>query len=372
MLKKFSVKNFRNFEDWLELDLSAQDYDFNNHAIKNNIVTHSMIYGPNGGGKSNLGLAILDPISHLVDQPNYLSTLDTNYVNGKTKDKKIAEFNFEVLLSGNDVIYRYGKESRTELVYEELLINKELILSIDRRKSNSAVINAKGAEHLKNEIQSPTMSVLKYLINNTVLDKNGQNETIEKLVSFFEGMVFFRSLETNKTTMEYMGRNIGVKRLSQSIIDNNAVDDFEEFLNKSGISCKLCKMLYSNDETVIGIDFGGRKLEFSSAASTGTKSLGVFYYWWLRMRNGDVSFAYLDEFDAFYHHALATQIVEKILDTDCQTIISTHNTGVMTNDLLRPDCYFILDKKISPLYKLTEKELRKAHNLEKIYKGISS
>ena len=52
--------------------------------------------------------------------------------------------------------------------------------------------------------------------------------------------------------------------------------------------------------------------------------------------------------------------------------MTTHNTGVMSNDLLRPDCYFILDKTIKPITALTGKELRKAHNLEKIYKGMSS
>jgi hypothetical protein len=42
----------------------------------------------------------------------------------------------------------------------------------------------------------------------------------------------------------------------------------------------------------------------------------------------------------------------------------------MTNDLSRPDCYFILnDNKITSVNKLTDQELRKAHNLQKLYKA---
>ena len=53
-----------------------------------------------------------------------------------------------------------------------------------------------------------------------------------------------------------------------------------------------------------------------------------------------------------------------------QVILTTHNTDGMNNDLLRPDCYFILNEnKISSLADATEKELRCAHNLQKMYKA---
>ena len=53
-----------------------------------------------------------------------------------------------------------------------------------------------------------------------------------------------------------------------------------------------------------------------------------------------------------------------------QIIVSTHNTDVISNELLRPDCYFILeDNEIQPFYKRTRKALREAHNLQKMYKA---
>ena len=50
--------------------------------------------------------------------------------------------------------------------------------------------------------------------------------------------------------------------------------------------------------------------------------------------------------------------------------MTTHNTSIMTNDLLRPDCYFLMNGKgIKSLANCTPKELREAHNIEKMYKA---
>jgi hypothetical protein len=227
---------------------------------------------------------------------------------------------------------------------------------VDRRKSTLASIDLRGAENLKKDVGDSEISLLKYIKSNAILDDTITNGIFSKLLAFIEGMVFFRSLNATYKG-EYVGRDIGVKQFSQSIIESDSIEDVNT--NASGN-----KSIY--------FDFGEIKLEFGAAASTGTLSLGIFYFWWLRLNKGEVKFAYIDEFDAFYHHALASTIVEKITTSQAQTIMTTHNTGVMSNDLLRPDCYFVLDKKISPLTALTEKELRKAHNLEKIYKGLSS
>lgn len=370
MLHRFSVKNFRNFADWLTFDLSSQQYEFNGNAVRNGAILHGMIYGPNGGGKSNLGLAMVDPVLHLIDSPSCLSALDTNYLNGGP-GVELAEFSFEFRIDDTELVYRYGKKKREQLVYEELTIDNEIVLEIDRRQSTKANIRLQGAESLKSDVGGSSISLLKYVHSNALLDDTVTNQRFHKLLEFIEGMVFFRSLNSTRTG-EYVGKNIGVKRLSQSIIDSGSIKDFENFLNDVGIECSLMVDTTNSGEKVIFFDFGKTKHEFGVAASTGTLSLGIFYFWWQRFQSNEVTFAYIDEFDAFYHHSLASSIVDKVAHSDCQTIITTHNTGVMSNDLLRPDCYFVLDKDIKPITALTGKELRKAHNLEKIYKGMSS
>ena len=53
----------------------------------------------------------------------------------------------------------------------------------------------------------------------------------------------------------------------------------------------------------------------------------------------------------------------------CQLIMTSHNTNLMTNKIMRPDCLFILSSRgtLTALCDATERELREGHNLEKMY-----
>ena len=83
-----------------------------------------------------------------------------------------------------------------------------------------------------------------------------------------------------------------------------------------------------------------------------------------------ISFVYVDEFDAFYHYQLSYEVCKRLFGMKGQIFLSSHNTTLMTNDLLRPDCYFVLkNNKIKSLDKCTEKELAEANNLERLYRG---
>jgi AAA15 family ATPase/GTPase len=97
--------------------------------------------------------------------------------------------------------------------------------------------------------------------------------------------------------------------------------------------------------------------------------LELFYYWSLNF--SQYSFVFIDEFDAFYHYELSAAVVKKLNErTNFQSFLTTHNTTLMNNDLMRPDCLFIIeDNKISNVAERTQKELREGHNLEKIYRS---
>ncbi|MPM53574.1 hypothetical protein SDC9_100342 [bioreactor metagenome] len=117
-------------------------------------------------------------------------------------------------------------------------------------------------------------------------------------------------------------------------------------------------------------DFDGKYIPFFEALSTGTSALTLFYFWYLQLSESNVSFLFIDEFDAFYHHKLSALIVEKLKESGIQFILTTHNTSIISNDILRPDCYFLMNKeKIKSLSRCTPKELREAHNIEKMYKA---
>ena len=213
------------------------------------------------------------------------------------------------------------------------------------------------------------LSLIKYIKNNSVLDEEDINNNVFLcFLKFIDGMLFFRSLDGNA----YLGIETGSKDIQEDIIERGNVIDLEQFLNKAGIECKL-KIVKESEKNIIAFDFEGKSIAFYKIASQGTKALTLFYFWLQRLKEQKkVSFLFIDEFDAFYHHELSKLIVEELKKLDIQFILTTHNTSIMTNDLLRPDCYFVMNKNdIKSLSKSTDKELREAHNLEKMYKAGS-
>jgi len=349
------------------LDLqNTNAYEFNQESIKNGVVNNAVIYGHNGVGKSNLGLALFDILGHLTDS-NVTEDQYSAYLNANS-DAKTASFQYEFLFNGNITLYSYEKTDVSTVVAESFSINGKVMAKIDRRINNEAEINIEGAETLKRELNNPNLSLLRYIKNNTELDSNQENEVLFTFFRFIDGMLFFRSLDKNM----YLGLETGSRGISDDIIKKGNVKDLEDFLNKAGIECKL-KIVKEIDKEKIVFDFDGNTIPFYQIASTGTRSLTLFYYWFQRLReNSKVSFLFIDEFDAFYHHELSELIVEELKKTGIQFILTTHNTSILTNDLLRPDCYFLMNKdSIRSLAKSTAKELREAHNIEKMYKAGS-
>ena len=364
MLTKLKITNFKNFDDTLIFDLSdAKSYAFNKECIKNKIINKAIIYGANGSGKSNLGLAIFDLVSHLTDK-EIESKLYSNYLNAFKKDDK-ATFDYEFQFDDSHVQYIYTKKSPEILISEELRINGELFASVNKEESSKITINIKGAETLNREMGESKISILSYIHNNTILEDNLQNKSFNKFMDFVSRMLFFRSLHTNT----YIGLEQGTHTIDEDIINQKHVEEFEAFLNDAGIKCKLDTRDVNNKKQMV-FDFGTQQIPFFEIASSGTTSLALFYFWFQRLKENKVSLVFVDEFDAFYHQKLSALIVEKLKEINAQVILTTHNTSIMSTEILRPDCYFILDEnEIKSIPNCTEKELREAHNLEKMYKA---
>lgn len=365
MLTKFSVKNFKCFKEKFLFDLStAKNYTFNSECVKNGIVKNSIVYGYNGIGKSNLGWAIFDVIEHLTDKTRYERPYQ-NYINAYSSEE-VAEFDFEFNFEGDTVRYKYLKTDYKTIVAEWFWINDKELVAIDRRTGDSTFkCLLKGTELLNKIIPDTQLSVLKYVKNNSVLDDSHENRVFKDFFYFIEHMLFFRSLEDRT----YIGQEEKKGSLANEIINNDKVDDFEKFLNAANVKCKLA-VIEENGKKELAFDFGDKKIPFYKIMSTGTSSLTLFYCWYLQILKNEVSFVFIDEFDAFYHHELSRMIINKLKESGVQFVVTTHNTSIMSNDLLRPDCYYLMyNDQILPLSKCTDKELREAHNIEKIYKS---
>jgi len=358
MLKLFEVSGFKNFKDTVRLDFSdVRDYKFNTQCVSSGLISKAVIYGKNSVGKSNFGLALFDIVSHLSSK-NVTPNLYDYYLNVATLED-YAEFHYVFQFNGSIVDYRYRKDNDQSLVYEKLLLDDSLLYEYDYHKSRG---NTKGITELAPTLNwafQDTDCILKYVINNTVLE---DTHPLRCLMRFVGNMLWFRSLDEN--------RYIGFKNKSNDyfdfILEESTLREFEEFLHTAGVEDNLTvktdadgiKRLYFDTET---------PLPFFKVASSGTKALYTFFYWYKTAK--DVSVLFIDEFDAFYHYELAESIVS-ILErmSATQVILTSHNTNLLTNRIMRPDCYFILTKdKLTSFANATSRELREGHNLEKLF-----
>ncbi|PWQ96480.1 AAA family ATPase [Leucothrix pacifica] len=365
MITKFEVKNFKNFDDWFCFDLSnTKNYSFRPECISDGVVSKALIYGPNGSGKSNLGFAMLDLTRHLSGDRIASDNYEHYFPIGSNHE--LAEFRYSFVFDGDDVVYEYGKSDKNTLVYESLTIQDEQVLQVDRRESTTATINLKGAETLKTDMGESSISLVTYIKNNSLLDDNRQNDLFEQFIKQASGMLFFRSLKDYRS----LGAKLRHRTVSEFLSSEQKVGHLEKFLNDAGIACSL-ELVETDSEPVLMFVKNGKKAPFAEIASTGTHSLVVLYFWWQQLVvNPDISFVYIDEFDAFYHHELSRLVIRQLCQLNAQVILTTHNTSIMSNDILRPDCYFLLNKQqIGSLADKTEKELRSAHNIEKMYRA---
>lgn len=363
MLKKFSVENFKGFRDKITFDIgSPNNYNFNSEIIENGCVTKGIIYGINGSGKSNLGLAIFDIITHLTEKQKLLPSYEF-YLNMSGR-KAFAEFEYTFLFDDHEVIYRYSKNDVNTIKSESLLIDGKEVIFFDFL-TRDGFTELEGSDTLNASIRSQSpISRIKYVNNNSILTDNAQNQVFKKFMDYVDHMLLFYSLDSRG----YEGFTNGNESVAEGIVNSGKVQDFQKFLKENGIDYDLyaCEV---DGRKAIYCHFDNKDADFFKIASTGTRSLALFYYWYIRMEKA--SFVFIDEFDAFYHFELSASVQEHLKQiSSVQIFTTTHNTDLMSNDLLRPDSYFLLENNsIKAISDLTEKELRQAHNLQKMYKA---
>ena len=361
MLVKFAVKNFRGFAEKIEWDLShPSNYTFNTYSVKDGIVKNGIIYGPNGSGKSNFGLAIFDIENHLSAKWKKTDYYSNFVYAGKPDSPVTFEYVFQL---GNDLIeYNYSKDAVGQLVSESMVVNKKEVFTKDgvsfEIDEKQFKIDSTIKDSFRQNVNS--VSVINFLAVSYPLPTE---HYIVKLLQFVNSMLWFKNLDSR----EFIGLETTVFSLEEFIIQNKLVNDFSAFLSK--VSEQTFQFIPPReDDKVLYCEIDGNRISFLSIASTGTKALELLFVWIKRMT--DASFVFIDEFDAFYHYRLSIEVCKQLFELNCQVFLTSHNTNLMTNDLLRPDCNFILqNNKIKSFQSCTEKELRFGHNMEKIYKS---
>mgnify|MGYP000834474028 FL=1 len=245
------------------------------------------------------------------------------------------------------------------MIYEKLCIDNQLLYEYDYKADAGNLDGIRSLAPTLNLSMQDVDSVLKYVISNTVLD---DDHPLRQMQRYVNNMLWFRSLDENR----YIGYKTKSSDYFDFIFDPAILKEFEQFLHAAGITKGLTVNRDHDGKQRLYFDTA-TPLPFFRVASSGTKALYNFFYWYKTAK--DVSMMFIDEFDAFYHYELAETIVsllEKMSQT--QVILTSHNTNLLTNRIMRPDCYFILTQgRISSLANATSRELREGHNLEKLY-----
>ena len=364
MLRKITVKNFKCFDD-LTFDLSAADYSYNPALVKDGIVNKSLVYGKNGTGKTSLGLAVFDVVLHLTDKQGFPPWFTEYYRNLSTGGGD-PSFQYTFSFDFDEVVYEYEKRSATDLVRERLSMNGKTLLDYDYGDGGRRFVDKRLRGDLNIVLPDNRLSVVKYIYRNT---PTGFSPVLTRLVQFCERMLWFRSLSDGNG---YCGFTSGSSTLDRMLYESGELKRFQDFLGRNGLDYDLGFEDDGSGAQKLYAYFDGRRTKalFSTIASSGTRSLWLFFVW--MAYGGDrLSLLFVDEFDAFYHYETAAAVVKELNGRrGFQSILTTHNTYLMQNQFTRPDCCFILTgKQVKSLKRSTERELREAHNLEKMYIG---
>lgn len=372
MLKRFEVTNYKNFKDKIVIDMGkVGGYHFNQECITDGKIGKMLIYGRNATGKTNLGKALMD-ISYIGWSGVRLQAGPLLNADSSQRD---SLFKYVFQFGEDEIIYTYRRLSENVLLDEEMVVNgrQAFYYNFETRESSfgnlkildaDTVVIERFIAAMDNAImesdEKQTLPFLRWLINNTPLQDgslllrlNDYMQRMSMLTVSESGIM--RSRRVNESFYELLAEGENLK-------------DFEEFLNIMGVECRLdLKKLPDGQLELYFVHV--KPVPFMQTASSGTQAL-LRLYMRLIMRR-EASLLYIDEFDAFYHYEMSEKVVQffKKKYPNSQIIMTTHNTNLMSNSLMRPDCLFILSGQgyLTALCDATPRELREGHNLEKLY-----
>ena len=365
MLIKYSVENFKSIRDRIELNLEATGIsELQETIIKHNgdnYLPLAVIYGPNGGGKSNiieslycLRNRLIVPIVNLLNNKlinNNLSAKMTPFLFNADNIKK--PINFEVIFANKIGEYKYDVSFKDDIVLNEKL---EIIKYKTNKPSllfNRINNDIKLGEELKN--LKVTSAISKEL---SVLSFLGYS---------------YKEHEVVKDVMDWWLNKIDIENYANPIMESKILDDSDknikkmvlQFLNEMDINIK--------DYTVDKTDLRHIKI-YTTHEVNGYKSTIDFF----DESNGTIKMFTLapsiifsllngttlviDEIDAKLHPLLLKHVIEMYNNKEsnkhgAQLIFTSHDMTTMTSELFRRDEIWFAAKGSSEdtqLYSLVE------------------
>ena len=367
MLCQFSVKNYKSIRDQITFDMQAAAIsEHTDRIIKDSdeqlFLPVSAIYGPNGGGKSNvlealqtLGTMVLRPV-HATKQ-NRTTDYKFNRYPVKpfifSEEGKNNPTEFEIFFRTEIAEYRYVLHTREDVVVYECLDRVKMETgrksALFQRKGEEISLRGVLAKLKISEGMSKNLPLLSYL-GITYMN----NEVIKDAINWFEyGIDFLNYGNPFEELRTAIASSDEIKKLVLDMIKEMDLD-IENFRVEEHENNQI--------EIFTQHNVDGYKAELTlSEESSGTKKLfGLLPFIAKSLVSGTT--LVIDELDAKIHPVLLRYVIMLFnnMETNrhgAQLIFTSHDLSTMNSEVFRRDEIWFVAKgnnQNSKLYSLVE------------------
>jgi AAA15 family ATPase/GTPase len=408
MIEEFSFGNFWSFKDIQTLNMTAAKIKSKNSQLDDinvfpinkdtSLLKSKAIYGANASGKSNVIKALVSFIRIIKDsvkEEKVLSLIYSFQLSTETENKPTF---FQLIFRIGKTRYRYGFEADETSIKSEWLFstpNKReqplfiregnLILDdINQTHFEEGVMYQKLFENSKDPIFTDTSLFLTHLSSTGFGKLSKQIVKTISSISIISGLghqgmygIAGDSLSDfvkKKFIIDFLKKadigidDLGTVEITKENLPENLEDEVKEDLKKGKI------IVSSRTKYNAELNSAGKSdFSFGMQESEGTKKmfeLSPFIY--RSIKEGTPLL--IDEFDSRFHPLLTKKIVElynSVENKKAQLIFTTHDTNLLSSDLLRRDQIDFVEKDkygASHLYTLVEiKGVRNDASFEKDY-----
>lgn len=342
MLCQFSVQNFKSYRDETVFDFQATAIpEFADSLIRrekcSNLLPVGVVYGPNGGGKTNL-LQALSCVISMVVKP--IHELEKNRKTFISQQKVNAEpFLFDASATDNPTEFcLYFRTGEYEYRYY-LGVRKDEIVAetLDRKK-----IGAKKPAHIfyRDGGEISLGSILKKEDVNTCINKkmpflsflaiNYNNSMIAEVQEWFESCVI-RSYANPMAELQVMVSNEGeFKKQIIALLNDMDIDIADYRIDQQENKLYLKRV-------IAGYDF---ELPFDHESDGTQKLIAVLPMLLIALKEGRL--VIVDELDAKLHPKLLRYVISmftnpKVNRCGAQLLFTSHDMSTMKNTVFRRD-----------------------------------
>ena len=367
MLCQFTVKNYKSIRDEVTFDMQAAAISEHKDRIIKDVdgelyLPVSAIYGPNGGGKSNVLEAINTLVAKIL-RPIY-ATADTEghaFLQKKIivepfvflEEYRESPTEFELFFRTDSAEYRYILHVKRDVVIYESLDRVKLETgrrsALFTRDENGVDLKGAFAKLKVSDDLSKTLALLSYL---GIAYK--ENAVVKDVLNWFEfGIDFLNYGNPMQELRMAISTSEDVKHLMLDMIQEMDLDivDFRVEEKENDMIEVFTKHRVDDVET---------ELELANESGGTKKLFGLLPFIAASLITGTT--LVIDELDAKIHPVLLRHIIMMFNNMEINThkaqlIFTSHDLSTMNNDVFRRDeIWFVAKGKAqnSKLYSLVE------------------